>query len=233
MRALVALLLMTFSAFAGREFVAASSQFLVVPIDPVSSPLSVSIRVWKRQVSANTLTVALNTSSNATERVQIFYDVVLSNRWVSGRASASGTTENLFGTTSAGTNRFYHVCATFPSSTSAKLYVDGALEYSGTATVSADGFDTIGIGARKSTTWGGFFTGTLAEVAVWSQELNASEVAQLASGLTPNAVRPGARVAYIPLWGSSTPEVELWRGYPVLHTNAPAGANGLHPPIYR
>ena len=52
-------------------------------------------------------------------------------------------------------------------------------------------------------------SGRIAEVALWDVALSAAEVAALASGVTPLHMRPGNLVAYWPVWGLHSPEIDL------------------------
>lgn len=71
------------------------------------------------------------------------------------------------------------------------------------------------------------FDGLLAEFAVWDAILTSAEAAALGAGLTPLAIRSGARKSYVPLWGAHSPEVDL-HGAGATVTGALKAA---HPPV--
>jgi hypothetical protein len=75
--------------------------------------------------------------------------------------------------------------------------------------------------------------GRIAEAGIWNVALSDREVAALASGVHPARMRPDALVAYWPLWGDDSPELD-WHPsggtrYPMTLTGTPTKAN--HAPI--
>jgi len=61
-----------------------------------------------------------------------------------------------------------------------------------------------------------FFNGSLAEVGIWNVVLTINELRALAGGVLvpfggalPYRVRPSALLAYLPLWGFASPEIDL------------------------
>lgn len=57
-----------------------------------------------------------------------------------------------------------------------------------------------------------YFSGDIAEAAIWSAALTAEEFAVLAAGASPLLVRPGALVNYWPIVGRHGPEIDLVGG---------------------
>ncbi len=56
------------------------------------------------------------------------------------------------------------------------------------------------------------FAGRIAEVAAWSAELTAAEVAALAAGHSPLTIRPGSLIAYYPLGGHyGQRDIDAWK----------------------
>lgn len=56
------------------------------------------------------------------------------------------------------------------------------------------------------------FAGRIAEVAAWSAELTAGEVAALAAGHSPLTIRPGSLLAYYPLGGHyGERDIDVWK----------------------
>lgn len=108
------------------------------------------------------------------------------------------------------------------------FYLDGATN--GTWTHSAPGASgqNKAIGSRYDPT--NYFTGDLAEIAVWNTALTGAEAAALAKGFSPLFVRPSALVAYWPLIGRTDPEIDVWKNRLAgTLTNAPAAAD--HPRV--
>lgn len=60
--------------------------------------------------------------------------------------------------------------------TAFKLYLDGSLEDSGTASTSAPTYDTFNIGRLLRTSPQGYYNGNLANVAIWNRALSSDEI---------------------------------------------------------
>lgn len=229
MKYLIPILALVLPAMAGREFTAASSQLGVATIDAVSLPLTIAAFV-RRPDNTTRVAFAFNTTTNATERVSLFWDGTL-NVWTANSVNASAGAVNVSGvSTSSGT--ITHVAAVFTSTSSRSIFVNGANKVTETTANTADGFNNVVIGARKSTSFGAFWSGLVAEAAIWSVALTDAEIASLASGATPFMVRPASLVFYAPLTGRETATEWNYIGTPVSLTNSPADGTS-HPRIYR
>jgi hypothetical protein len=73
------------------------------------------------------------------------------------------------------------------------------------------------------------FAGDLAAIGVWNVGLTADEIASLAKGVPPDAVRPANLVEYWPLYGRNSPEQGLISGISGTLTGSPTVAE--HPPM--
>lgn len=228
MRYLILILAMVLPAMAGREFVAASSQLGITDVPVISIPFTISAHAWRD--SGAVAAVALNTTTNADERCQIFWDSG-SSTW-RGFIGPSVGGQVVTNTTSSTANVWEHVAMTVTSTANRSLFVKGSKASSPSLSSSGDGFNQVVLGARKSTTFGGFWNGGLAEVAVWAVVLTDSEIASLASGAAPFMIRPGSLVFYATLTGRETATEWNYVGTPVSLTNSPA-AGTTHPRIYR
>lgn len=71
--------------------------------------------------------------------------------------------------------------------------------------------------------------GQIAEAAIWAAALTDAEIAMLALGVSPLLVRPESLVAYWPLIGRTSPEIDLSGGYGMTLINAPPIAD--HPRV--
>jgi hypothetical protein len=80
------------------------------------------------------------------------------------------------------------------------------------------------IGRRTNSALSGYYSGRVAEAAIWSVALADAEIAALAAGVLPYRVRPGSLLAYWPLWGQHSPEIDLAKGtFPLPVTGATLG----------
>lgn len=61
------------------------------------------------------------------------------------------------------------------------------------------GGDAYSVGARFLTSWGQFYTGSIAEVAVWTNQLSDEACRSIGAGASPLLVYPNAPVWYAPL----------------------------------
>lgn len=88
-----------------------------------------------------------------------------------------------------------HICATFTSATARAIFVSGANKVTNATSRSIASISTLSIGTNNS---GGLWTGLLQEVAIWNITLADSDVADLATGLSPMMVHPESLVFYLP-----------------------------------
>lgn len=125
---------------------------------------------------------------------------------------------------------WYHVGGVFTNPTSRNIYVDGISRGSNSTSSTPTGLDQTAIGMFRDDTPRAPFDGYLAEAAVYSTNLTAAEMAILAMGMSPLAVRPQNLVAYWPLYGNLSPEPDwLENKYNMTLTNGPTKAD--HPPV--
>ena len=109
-------------------------------------------------------------------------------------------------------NTWHHVCGVSASSTSRIVYLDGGNSGSDTTALLFPAEDRTAIGKRLM--FGGddfFFSGRIAEAAIWSAALDAAEVAALAKGFSPLLIRPTSLAAYWPLLGNDASELDRWK----------------------
>lgn len=131
-----------------------------------------------------------------------------------GTASASGA---------ASSGVWTHGCAVFENSTSRSAYRDGGNKATNATAKNFPAVDTTTIGYTNS--FGTYFGGKIAEVAVWDVALTDDEVLTLAKGVSPLAVRSASLVAYWPLWGNYSPEIDLVGGANLTVTGATQAAH--------
>lgn len=65
-----------------------------------------------------------------------------------------------------------------------------------------------------------FTTGSIADVAIWSAALSTSDIASLTAAFAADLVRPDKLVAYWPLMGRNSPEIELHKAMDLTVTSA-------------
>lgn len=113
------------------------------------------------------------------------------------------------GGTGAALGAWHHACGSL-TGTTAKVYLDGALDATNAAsnTLNTANTDAIYFGqdGRSGTA---NVSGSVAEVGIWSRALTANEVAALAKGVPAPIAAPSGLVGYWPLHGVSTTEPDL------------------------
>ena len=130
--------------------------------------------------------------------------------------TADGSGSNNSRTTDTfSTSTWHHVCGRWASSTSRISYMDGSPATENTTSRTPSGIDRTFVGIRDNA--GGpntnAFNGYLAEFGVWDVALSADEISVLATGYSPLLVRPESLVAYFPLIGRNSPEIDLAGAY--------------------
>lgn len=143
-----------------------------------------------------------------------------------GTAVQSDTT----GTYSA--NTWFHAAAVFTSNTSRTAYLNGTAATTNTTSndPSASTFNITSIGNNTaSSVRANFYTGSIADAAIWSVALTAAEIASLAKGVSPLMIRPASLISYWPLIGQASPEIDLHSRFEMTVSGATAAA---HPRVY-
>lgn len=142
-------------------------------------------------------------------------------------SAAGGTSADT--TTGYTANTWHHACAVEASATSHTIYIDGGSSAASTTSRSPAGADRINIGRRGDSTPTNYFSGDLAEAAVWNVALSAGDVALLAKAVSPFLVRPEALVFYCPIVGNYSPEIDQLGGLDMTVTGATKSA---HPRVF-
>ena len=98
------------------------------------------------------------------------------------------------------TTEWHHVLGVFTNATSRIIYLDGAGRVENTETQSANMEDMtrILIGTHK-TVGGAFFSGNIAEVAIWQTGLSEAQAVLLANGVNPTTIEFPSLSKYWPL----------------------------------
>ena len=150
-----------------------------------------------------------------------------------GAQSLKVGVSNAFAETTTGYSQstLHHIAGVFASDISRSVYIDGGSKgISTTEVVLSVTNPTAAIGALKPTGVAtDFLDGTAAECGIWNVVLTDAEVAGLALGYSPLLIRPQSLVAYWPLIGRTSPEIDLVGGYDMTLVNAPTTA--AHPPV--
>lgn len=215
-----------------RLFDDASSQYLTRSGAAVTAP-PFTMACWFYSDDALIEQVLLSLSDTATNtqffRLGLRGDTAGDHAEIQTRSG--GTADFVETSTGYSVNTWHHACGVWTSSASRAVYLDGGGAGTSSASVTPSGLDNTNIGATVRLNTNQFMSGRVAEAAIWDVALDAAEVAALAKGFSPLLIRPQSLVAYWPLVGNDSPELDRWKnGYDLTLTNAPTKAD--HPRIY-
>lgn len=228
------------TAFAARTFNWGASRFYESQTAPVTTyPFTVSC--WFRATSAasNHALVCLSYTGDA-RRFQIVNSGATAGDPVTLAVVTNTGTVGVNVTSSVPfiAGEWTSAIAVCASSTSQIIYVNGSGAGTNTTSMPLSGLDRFQIGTRMAGagTYGAYFDGDMADVAVFNVALTYEEIAMLSGGgvfanrIDPRKIRAGntnGLKSYIPLWGiDPVNEHDLLRGK-INASNAPAAAE--HP----
>lgn len=150
----------------------------------------------------------------------------------------AGTQNNTFAAaaSSAGPslNTWGHACGVWSAINARAAYFNGANKGTNNTSLTPNVPTKTDIGCYYTWTTSGvpyrFWSGLIAEAAMWNIALTDAEVAVLATGISPLAVHPANLVAYWPLIGKYSPEIDTVGGYGMTLT-ASAPVVAAHPRV--
>lgn len=208
-----------------------TTQAATVP-NALNYPFTIS--AWAYAAASNNNFCVLCVQSNATGGGRLILGIVGSSGF-SGiwRADAGGSAETNNGPL-VQLNTWTHLAVVAASTNDRTLWVNG-VKY-GPNTVNPPQWfvpQSINIGQRWSSGFGQYWTGMLAEVAVWNSALSPEVITNLANGRTAINASPTAPILYLPMLEGTSSEYTLCgTNGAITLTNSPVvGTN--HPPIYR
>lgn len=207
-----------------RLFVAASTQHLK-NANAVVTAMPVTLACWFKATS--TIAHGLINIGVSTNNTNLF-SLNLTNT-SNVRAVQNG---NRVATTSATfTNGTWnHACGQLINDSSRAVFLNGGNKATNTTTSSAtSGLNKTSIGVISGNSDTQLADAAIAEVGIWNVALDDSEVAALGKGVSPLLVRPQSLVAYWPLIGRTSPEIDVRGGFGMTVTGATVAD---HPRIY-
>ncbi|GAI03312.1 unnamed protein product, partial [marine sediment metagenome] len=116
---------------------------------------------------------------------------------------------------------WHHAAAVFAAVDDRRVYMDGGNKGTEATSRTPGAMAKTAIAVMPSDAYSLYMDGYLAEAAVWNIALTDEEVATLAKGFSPLFVHPQNLVAYWPLIGKLSPEIDVVGGYDVSLVNAP------------
>lgn len=110
--------------------------------------------------------------------------------------NVSGTAAQSVLTGSPALNTWHHVAGVFTSSTERVVYFNGVAAAVNVDPAVPSGLNRLNLGARYNPALGAYFTGMIAEAAVYNAALTAAEVLSLSKRYRPDRIRPQNLVYY-------------------------------------
>lgn len=201
-----------------------SSALMSVASAPVTDE-PCSLGCWFNTADTSTAMAMLSVGA-ATARVQLD---VSGGVVRAATVDAGGSSGIASSSASYSASTWTHGLAVLAAANSRTAYLNGANAGTNTTSVTSSGWDRTRVACRVSGgSNGAFFTGLLAELAIWNVALSADDASMLGAGYSPLCVRPDALVFYLPLLGEDSPAPDEVGG---LALTVSGGSHADHPPI--
>lgn len=180
----------------------ASSQYAITATAPATAaPLTMACWFYPTDLTNFQVLMSINNSGANSNNFRFSIrgdsggDPLEFLTWGSGGISAATTSAG-----ASGTSAWYHGCGVRASSSSGLCYFNGGSVGTDSTSNTPSGLNDTEIGAYRfgSSSPSNFFSGRIAEAAIWTAALDAAEVAALAKGYSPQLIRPQSLVVYVP-----------------------------------
>lgn len=133
----------------------------------------------------------------------------------------SGSFDQALSSTTYSLNTWHHACAIFENN-DRHAFLDGGGKGDNTPDITDPTADVTSIGVNRHSVFQRHFSGRLAEIGIWDVVLTDAQVLVLANGVSPLMVEPESLIAYWPLLGRYSPEIDLVGGFDMAVTGATA-----------
>ena len=211
-----------------RLFDDANNEYLATSSTPITAaPFTIS--AWAYPDANNIYICAVSIGNSGSTKDMWYLDIRDVNdaaRFVSLDNSGAEAITTNFTTV----NAWNHLLARETSSSDHSCMLNGDTANIGTSALvkTPDDADNIKIGVIADSTPSEYFSGRIAEVAIWDVSLTDAEGVMLSKGVSPLQVRPESLVFYAPLYADE--DIDLVGGLALTPTGSPLTAD--HPPVY-
>lgn len=121
---------------------------------------------------------------------------------------------------------WFHAAAVFAAANDRRAFLNGGGKGTNASNRTPTGINGMHIGVRDMGSIAVPMNGQIAHCAIWASTLSDAQVAVLATGVHPMLVDPANLVFYAPLWGNSSPELDIIGGVTLTITGTLAKADG-------
>lgn len=213
-----------------RLFDDASSQYLELASAPVNAP-PLTISAWIRPDAnpAGTIVSIMN-SGTASRGFRLERQVTRNLRFITLNGGTTGIATS--GATTAADNVWSHALAVTSAVDSRALFLNGTKFTNTTSVTPSATPDVTAIGRVGGASPGTYWSGDLAEVTLWNVALNDTEAAALSRGVPSRLIRPESIVAYWPVWGLHSPEIDLTANNRVMVVAGATASNHAPVPLF-
>lgn len=217
-----------------RDLIKASSQYLENANAVLTAyPFTVHARVQAASYHDGTIFAITDTGGDTNFHRVRCRNVggVTNNFGAESNDGVSGTAQQ----TNSGLNTWLSVLVYFRADNSRGIQINAGGVNNNTTTVNPAGLDLTSMGGLRSLTPGDYFDGKIADVAIWNIDLSAIASSDLdiqqmfQVGVSPLFIRPESLVAYWPLLGATSPEIDHIGGFDMTITGSAASD---HPVLY-
>lgn len=217
-----------------RDFELDSSQFLSTTSPPITV-LPITVACWyKMESAASTEEMGLMQLSEKLQ-AENFFNLRLDDQVGTGDLQWNVRNEATVSICSSAINWttgvWQHAAGRSVSSTDHSVFLNGGNEGTSSVDNSPELIDSFAVGVQRlSGSDSDFMDGLIAWPCMWNVALTDAEIASLGAGAHPFMVRPASIISFWPLYGDSSPEIDLVGNTSLTVTGATKGAETF--PIY-
>lgn len=203
------------------------NQYLQTGDPSVTYPFAISAWVKADATTGLHTAVSIGDTGGAVNYFQLGINV---NGTPFGRARATGFS-TFSATDDVSLNTWHNILVIFKTTTDREIYLDGRVETRGSAAhnIAPGGIDQYAVGRLVTSTPGDYFSGSIAEVAIWqlSSFLNSQEIAAIGK-YSALFIRPSELIVYDRLEGV-LPTIDMVGGFSLTAFNGPVVAPDTPP----
>src|SRR3990167_9143358 len=174
-----------------RLFDDASTQSLVVASVPLTAyPFTMACWFNSNDATITQALMAISDSGSTNEGWTLLASGAVAGDPIRFNSRTGGV--NAFASTSSGysTGAWIHACAVGVSATDRSVYINGGSVGTNVTNATPSSLDTLSIGVIQTSAPSSYFSGDIADAAIWNIALAAEDVARLALALDPRMVHP-------------------------------------------